>query len=245
MPGEDQPRAGQGQHGHGDGAGVRGRGRRAADSQVIAIDPVTIQNMGIRTAMVTRGPLRRIIRTVGVIDYNETALADVTTKFKGWIEKLYVDSTGQQVHRGEPLFEIYSPELYSAQSGVSARAGTGDQRPGGAALKASARTKLKFFDISDEQIAELERTRQPRKTLRIVAPQDGFVMEKMVVEGQMVDAGHEDLPAGRPGAGLGAGADLRAGPGLPEAGPGGDGEAVLSAGPRVPRARDLHLSDRG
>ena len=64
----------------------------------------------------TRGPLRRIIRTVGVVDFDETALADVTTKFKGWIEKLYVDATGQQVHRGEPLFEIYSPELYSAQT---------------------------------------------------------------------------------------------------------------------------------
>ena len=59
--------------------------------------------------------MRRVIRTVGAIDYDETALADVTTKFKGWIEKLYVDATGQQVHRGDPLFEIYSPELYSAQ----------------------------------------------------------------------------------------------------------------------------------
>ena len=60
--------------------------------------------------------MRRVIRTVGAIDYNETALAEVTTKFRGWIEKLYVDSTGKQVHQGEPLFEIYSPELYSAQS---------------------------------------------------------------------------------------------------------------------------------
>ncbi len=87
----------------------------AAESQTIAIDPVTIQNMGIRTATVTRGPLRRIIRTVGVIDYNETTLGDVTTKFKGWIEKLYVNATGQLVMRGDPLFEIYSPDLYSAQ----------------------------------------------------------------------------------------------------------------------------------
>ncbi|MCS7338566.1 MAG: efflux RND transporter periplasmic adaptor subunit, partial [Verrucomicrobiae bacterium] len=88
----------------------------AAGSAVIAIDPVTIQNMGIRTATVRRGPLRRVIRTVGTIDYNETALADVTTKFKGWIEKLHVAATGQQVRRGDPLFEIYSPELYSAQA---------------------------------------------------------------------------------------------------------------------------------
>ena len=75
----------------------------AAQSQTIAIDPVTMQNMGIRTAVVTRGPLRRTIRTVGVIDYNEATLADVTTKFKGWIEKLYVNTTGQLVMRGDPL----------------------------------------------------------------------------------------------------------------------------------------------
>jgi RND family efflux transporter MFP subunit len=158
--------------------------------QTIAIDPVTVQNMDIRTATVTRGPLRRTIRTVGSIDYNETALADVTTKFKGWVEKLYVDATGQQVHRGDPLFEIYSPELYSAQTEyVLALGSATNGAPGSTALLESARTKLKFFDISDAQIAELKQTRQPQKTLRILAPADGFVVEKMVVEGQMVDAG--------------------------------------------------------
>ncbi len=159
-----------------------------ADSQLISVDPVTTQDMNIHTATVTRGPLRRVVRTVGAIDYNEAGLADVTTKFRGWVEKLYVDTTGQQVHRGEPLFEIYAPELYSAQREYLL-ALEGTNAPGGAALKASARTKLKFFDITDEQIAELERTREPSKTLRVVAPQDGFVVEKMVVEGQMVDAG--------------------------------------------------------
>ncbi|HWI58782.1 MAG TPA: efflux RND transporter periplasmic adaptor subunit [Bacillota bacterium] len=161
----------------------------AAESSVIAVDPVTTQNMDIRTATVTRGPLRRTVRTVGAVDYNETTLADVTTKFRGWIEKLYVDATGQQVHRGEPLFEIYSPELYSAQREYLLALEQGTNAPGAAALKTSALTKLKFFDISDEQIAELERTREARKTLRIGAPQDGFVVEKMVVEGQMVEPG--------------------------------------------------------
>jgi RND family efflux transporter MFP subunit len=158
------------------------------DSQLITVEPVTMQDMNLRTATVTRGPLRRVVRTVGVVDYNEAGLADVTTKFKGWVEKLYVDTTGQQVHRGEPLFEIYSPELYSAQREYLLTL-EGTNTLGGAALKASARTKLKFFDISDEQIGELERAREPRKTLRVVSPQDGFVTEKLVVEGQMVDAG--------------------------------------------------------
>jgi RND family efflux transporter MFP subunit len=161
----------------------------AQDAMTISIDPVTVQNMGIRVGLVTTGPLRRTIRTVGVVDFDETALADVTTKFKGWIEKLYVDATGRQVHKNEPLFEIYSPELVSAQTeyllALNQAAGT----PGRDSLTVTAQTKLQFFDISDEQIAELEKTRQAKKTLRVTAPRDGIVVEKMVVEGQMVDAG--------------------------------------------------------
>ena len=172
------------------GSATAGSQASASESSAIEVDAVTTQTMGIRTATVTRGPLRRAIRTVGAIDYNETAEADVTTKFKGWIEKLYVNATGQLVMRGDPLFEIYSPELYSAQveyllvTDPSNKATVGND-----ALKHSALTKLKFFDISDGQIAELDRTRQASKTLRIAAPQDGFVVEKMIVEGQMVESG--------------------------------------------------------
>ena len=155
------------------------------ETSAITVDPSTVQKMGVRTAIVTKGPVRRVIRTVGAIDYNETALADVTTKFRGWIEKLYVDSTGKQVHKGEPLFEIYSPELYSAQNEYVLALSQG----GGSGLKASARQKLKLFDISDDQIAELEKRRQPQRTLRVDAPIDGIVVEKMAVQGQMVEAG--------------------------------------------------------
>jgi membrane fusion protein, copper/silver efflux system len=155
------------------------------ESQTISVDPVTVQKMGVRTAPVIKGPLRRVIRTVGSIDYNETALADVTTKFRGWIENLYVDSTGKQVRKGEPLFDIYSPELYSAQSEYVLA--LNQSITGG--LKASARQKLKLFDISEDQIAELEKTRQPQRALRVDAPIDGIVVEKMAVKGQMVDAG--------------------------------------------------------
>jgi Cu(I)/Ag(I) efflux system membrane fusion protein len=162
----------------------------SSQSQTIAIDPVTIQNMDIRAATVMRGPLRRTVRTVGVVDYNETTLGDVTTKFKGWIEKLDVNATGQLVMRGDPLFEIYSPDLYSAQVEYLLATGSPtNATPGTEGIRISALTKLKFFDISDGQIAELEKMRQPQKTLRILAPQDGFVVEKNVTEGQMVDAG--------------------------------------------------------
>ena len=156
-----------------------------ADANVIAIDPVTVQNMGIRTALVTRGPLRRIIRTVGIIEYSEPALAEVTTKAKGWIDKLYVDSTGQQVHRGEPLFDFYAPEYYSAQAEYVQALGAG----GGEALQQSAARKLKFFDFTDAQIAALEQSRTPQKTVPVLAPADGVVVEKLAVVGQMVEAG--------------------------------------------------------
>src|SRR6185312_10328086 len=148
------------------------------------------QNMNLRTTNIMRGPLRKTIRTVGTIDYNETALADVTTKFKGWIEKLNVDATGQLVHRGEPLFEVYSPELYSAQVEYLLAVNQGNTNDSdNALLRETAANKLKFYDVSDTQIAELQKTRQPRKTLSFLAPMDGFVMEKMAVQGQMVDAG--------------------------------------------------------
>jgi membrane fusion protein, copper/silver efflux system len=158
----------------------------ASNVSEIAIGPGVIQNMNIRTATVRRGPLRKTIRATGIIEHNEATTTQITTKFRGWIEKLYVSTTGQHVDEGEPLFEIYSPELYSAQNEyVLALSSTGDSGE----LKESARRKLKFFDISDEQIAELEKTREPRKTLQIVAPASGYVMEKIVTQGQMVEAG--------------------------------------------------------
>jgi RND family efflux transporter MFP subunit len=163
----------------------------AVESSAITIDPVTMQNMDLRTGLVTRGPLRRAVRTVGAVDFDETALTDVTTKFKGWVEKLYVDSTGQQVHRGDPLFDIYSPELYSAQVEylLALNQPTNLAEAGARALQSSALAKLKFLDVPDEQIAQIRKDDQAKKTLRINAPRDGIVVEKMVVEGQMVEAG--------------------------------------------------------
>ena len=163
-----------------------GDGAAAADDHAIRIDPVTAQNMNLRTGTVITGPLRRTVRTVGTIDYDETSLAEVTTKFKGWIEKLYVDSTGTLVHKGDTLFDIYAPELYNAQVEylLAMQAGAGSET-----MKLSALTKLKFFDIPDEQIARLAESKTPAKTVPVRSPRDGIVMEKMAVAGQMADAG--------------------------------------------------------
>jgi RND family efflux transporter MFP subunit len=160
------------------------------NSAAIAVDGATAQSMNLRTAAVTSGPLRKVIRTVGTIEYNETALADVTTKFRGWIEKLNVDATGQLVHRGDPMFEIYSPELYSAEAEyLLALHGGSTNDPGAAELRETASNKLKFFDVSEAQIEELEKNGAAHKTLSVAAPLSGFVVEKNIVQGQMVDAG--------------------------------------------------------
>jgi RND family efflux transporter MFP subunit len=159
-------------------------------SAVIAVDAATRQNMNLRTATVAAGPLHKVVRTVGTVDYNETALADVTTKFKGWVEKLDVDATGQLVHRGEPMFEIYSPDLYSAEAEyLLTLHGAGTNDAGAAELRETAATKLKFFDVPDAEIASLAQSGVARKTLPVTAPIYGFVIEKNVVQGQMVDAG--------------------------------------------------------
>lgn len=170
----------------------------AASAGSIRIDPVTEQNMGIRVDTVVRGPLSKTVRTVGFVDYDETTMTTVTTKVDGWVEKLYVDQTGAQVHAGDPLFELYSPALFSAQEEYLATLrnvqkadvpGVPRSRIDSTSLVRDARTRLEFFDISRDQIAELERTRKVKKTLTIRAAFTGVVIHKNVVEGQRITAG--------------------------------------------------------
>jgi hypothetical protein len=162
----------------------------AADSSAIAVDAATRQNMNLRTALIQSGPLRKTIRTVGAIDYNETALADVSTRFKGWIEKLDVDATGQLVHRGEPLFEVASPDLYQPQLDfLLAVTNKFKNFPSVRALYTNAVRNLKLIGFQDNQIAEIENNRHVLKSFTVAAPTSGFVIEKDAVAGQMVDAG--------------------------------------------------------
>jgi RND family efflux transporter MFP subunit len=161
-----------------------------ADSAAIAVDAATQQNMNLRTAVIQRGALRKTIRTVGTIDYNETALADVTTHFKGWIEKLDVDATGQLVHRGDPLFEVHAPDIYDAQVAFLQTVTNSFKKfKSVIAARKDAIRALKNFDVSDEQIAQIETNRTVLRTLTVPAPISGFVIEKDAVQGQMVDAG--------------------------------------------------------
>ncbi|PWB46406.1 MAG: efflux RND transporter periplasmic adaptor subunit [Candidatus Methylomirabilota bacterium] len=160
------------------------------------VDPAKQQLMGLRIVEATYQPLEKTIRTVGRIDYDERKLKQIQTKIEGWIERLYVDFTGTFVKRGGPLFSIYSPELVSAQEeyllALQAKTRIGSSpfervAASGRSLLEAARRRLLLWDITPEQIAELERSGTPTKTLTLISPIDGFVIEKMALEGMRVD----------------------------------------------------------
>ncbi|MCH7791023.1 MAG: efflux RND transporter periplasmic adaptor subunit [Planctomycetes bacterium] len=164
----------------------------------ITIDPVVIQNIGVRVAEVRSGPVVRTIRTVGTVTYDETRVRDVNIKVPGWIEHLYVGYEGAKVVRGEPLFDFYSPDLYSAQSeyltALKMRGKIGVDFVADSGLDAErliddARVQLEYFDITPEQIRALEASGSPSKTLTIRSPHTGVVIEKHANEGMRVDRG--------------------------------------------------------
>lgn len=164
----------------------------------ISIDPVVTQNIGVRIAPVTSGPVVRTIRTVGTVDYDETRVRDVNIKVAGWIEKLDIDYEGAHVSAGDPLFEFYSPQLYSSQSeylsALQMRGAVGANFLPGSELDADrlihdARVQLEYFDVTPEQIAELEKRGTPAKTMTIRSPYSGIVIAKHANEGMRVDQG--------------------------------------------------------
>jgi RND family efflux transporter MFP subunit len=166
-----------------------------ASDKAVYISPARQQLIGVRTAPVTDQALDTTIRTVGVLAFDETRVTQVNTKIAGWVERVYVDYVGKPVRRGQPLFSVYSPELVATQNeyllALRAQAQLGssqvtETRTSAASLLAATRERLKLWDISDAQVAELERTRQPRKSLILYAPFDGIVLERNAFAGQYI-----------------------------------------------------------
>ncbi len=155
----------------------------------ITIDPVITQSIGVRIAPVTKGPVVQTIRTVGTMDYDETGVRDVNTKVSGWIEKLYVDYLGAEVKAGEPLFTLYSPQLYEAQEEYLLEYRKHGAAAGGPDLLEAARTRLEYYDITPQQIAQLEESGVPSKAMSIHSPHAGVVIAKHANEGMRVDEG--------------------------------------------------------
>ena len=171
-----------------------------SDRPVVAIDPVVLQKMNVRTAAVERRDLREEIRTVGYLEYDQDRMVTVTTKFSGWIETVYVNYIGEPVAEGQPLFEIYSPELVQTERELLSAIeyaerfdSTGTEAGRRAqALVESARERLRYWDISNDQIESLESTGEVFRTLQVVAPASGLVMKRMRgLEGAKVQPGME------------------------------------------------------
>ena len=149
----------------------------------VSIMPEARQRMGLTLGTVEKRPMVRSIRTSARIVADETRLFRVTTKIDGWVDKLFISTTGQAVRQGDPLLTVYSPQLVSAQQEyLSAVQSAGW-------LKSSARQRLQLWDVSDEQIDRLEKTGQVEKTLTLYAPASGFVTEKNVLAGQKIMPG--------------------------------------------------------
>lgn len=152
----------------------------------ITIDPTVVQNMGVRIKRVNKGTIFRHIRTVGTVDIAENQLSVVNLRYSGWIERIYVDETGVLVKKGRALFDIYSPELVSAQEEyLVALRGADPESP----LVKSARRRLEFWDLSSSQIQRIGEQGKAVRTISVVAPQTGYVLHKNVVQGARVKAG--------------------------------------------------------
>jgi RND family efflux transporter MFP subunit len=174
----------------------------AKQGATVTIDPAVVQNMNVTTEMVARHDVTRQIRTVGYLDFDQERMVSITTKYAGFIEKVYVNYVGEPVKAGQPLFEIYSPELVQTQQELLSvlryarqMAETDEEtRRRAESLLESAHERLRYWDITEEQIAELERTNKVIRTLKVYAPSSGVVMQRMPgLEGMAARPGMELL----------------------------------------------------
>jgi Cu(I)/Ag(I) efflux system membrane fusion protein len=162
------------------------------------------QLIGVKTVKVSLKSIQKVIRTVGRIETDERKLATINTKVEGWIEKLYIDYTGRYVKKGDPLVEIYSPELLATQQeflGILKWAKQPDEKKDDtlslmlakdaeAALDA-ARQRLRLWDVSEDQIKQIQQSGKTIRTFTLYSPVSGFVTQKMAVQGMKVMPGEK------------------------------------------------------
>src|SRR5260221_4167780 len=174
-----------------------GEGEDADDGDTVKISLAKVQKLGLRSEPAEMRDLARAVRAVSTVQPDERRLFVVNTKFEGWIEKLYVNATGQSVRRGEPLMEIYAPELVVAQQEYllawrslhDMASAAADTRASAKQLAEAALQRLRNWDISDDQIKLLHRSEKITRTLTLRAPANGVVMEKMAIDGMRFMAG--------------------------------------------------------
>jgi len=156
----------------------------------VTLSAAVVQNLGVRTAQVQRGALARTVRAVGRIAYDEARLAHVHPRAAGWIEGLTVRAEGEPVRKGQELAALYAPDILSTQ--VDFLIATEPQGPGERKVKADkARNLLRLLDVPEAVIRDIERSRETRNTVPVLAPADGFVTQLMAREGMYVTPGSE------------------------------------------------------
>lgn len=161
----------------------------------VKIDPVVVQNIGVRTAIAKQESISRTIRAVGRVDFDEESMSRLHPKVEGWIEEIRVDKTGQNVTKDDILLSIYSPKLVSTQqeyllalNNLSAlsKSQFDEIRQGAEDLVKSSRERLELLDVPEHQIQELEQTRKVKKSLHIHSPVAGTVIRIGSRQGQFV-----------------------------------------------------------
>ena len=172
-------------------------GNTPSGSATITVSPDRIQALGVTTEPVRRERLQRTLRAVGQLVVDERRTVTVAPKFGGWIERLPVNTTGQTVHAGETLLEVYSPELIAAQQEYllaresQSRLHLEPSLAGGKRISLSdgALQRLRFWDIPEAELQRLVRHGEVRRRLPLTAPSDGVVMSKKAVQGMRFEAG--------------------------------------------------------
>jgi RND family efflux transporter MFP subunit len=164
----------------------------------VRIDPAVVQNMGVVTAPVIRGPLTVTVRAVGMLEVPDPGSHDITPKINGYVEKLYADTEGMSVAKGEVLFDLYSPDLQLAeQELITARqnlqnldaSASPAVRKDARDFLDSSKEKLRLWDISEQDIDAIAAAQQPPRAVPFRSPSGGHVMDKTIIEGSAVQAG--------------------------------------------------------
>ncbi|WP_196139313.1 efflux RND transporter periplasmic adaptor subunit [Aliikangiella sp. G2MR2-5] len=159
-------------------------GGRDAGPGAIKISPEVVNNLGVRTAKVERKPLQRDIKTVGYVQYNEDLLVHLHPRVEGWIDKLFIKAEGDPVKKGQAVYELYSPALVNAQEELLLALERKNQR-----LIRAAEERLAALQISSNIVAEIQRSKKVKQTIRFYSPQDGVVDNLNIRQGFFVKPG--------------------------------------------------------
>lgn len=178
--------------------GMAGKSASSASTGTVSVTPSQQRELGITFGSVEMRPLTADTRATGVVTFDEARIAQVAPKFGGFVERLYVNETGQPVNRGQPLLDIYSPDVLAAEQELllaeQLQRNIGQSAVPGAPtsstdLVAAARRRLELWDISPAQIDDVVRSGKTRRAFTLYSPASGVVVMKNIVQGQAVTAG--------------------------------------------------------